>query len=203
MFNFSQTKKILDQYKIPLAKSFLLKSDNQLGYIKKYLSWPIIMKISNPKIIHKTEVRGVAKVNNEQEFKDKFNQLSQIKGNEGIVAQQFIQGMEIIIGMKRDAQFGPVLMFGLGGIFVELFKDVSFRIAPIKIKEAKKMIREIKSYPILNGYRSQEKINTNQLVKILLNLSNLSLREKAINQIDFNPIIVNSKKALVVDAKII
>ena len=203
MFNFSQTKKLLNQYKIPLVKNFLLKSDSQLDYIKKYLSWPIVIKISNQKIIHKTEIKGVAKVNNEQEFKDKFNQLSQIKGNEGIVVQPFIRGIEIIIGMKKDAQFGPVLMFGLGGILVELFKDVSFRIAPVKIKEAREMIKEIKLYPILNGYRGQEKINTNQLAKILVNLSKLSLKEKAISQIDFNPIIVNSKEALVVDAKII
>lgn len=203
MFNFLETKKLLDKYELSLVKSFLVTSFEEAERISKKLSWPIIMKISNPKIIHKTDIGGVVKSKNITELKNNFNKLSCFKGSEGIILQPFVSGTEIIIGMKKDAQFGPVLMFGVGGIFVELLKDVSFRLAPINIREAGKMVKEIKSYPILNGYRGQEKVKIDSLLKILVNLSKLSLAEKDINQIDFNPVIANSKGAWIADAKIL
>ncbi|HHD92521.1 MAG TPA: acetyl-CoA synthetase [Candidatus Portnoybacteria bacterium] len=203
MFNFLETKKLLDKYELSLVKGFLVTSFEEAERISKKLSWPIIMKISNPKIIHKTDIGGVVKSKNITELKNNFDKLNYFKGNEGIILQPFVSGTEIIIGMKKDAQFGPVLMFGVGGIFVELLKDVSFRLAPINVREAGKMVKEIKSYPILNGYRGQEKVKIDSLLKILVNLSKLSLAEKDINQIDFNPVIANSKGAWIADAKIL
>ena len=203
MLDFLTTKKILEKYNLPMVESFLVENFEEAEKITKKIGWPIIMKISNPKIIHKTDVGGVIKVKDIKELKSGFNKLNSVSGNQGVIIQPFVSGVEIIIGMKRDTQFGPVLMFGMGGIFVELLKDISFRLAPINSREAKKMIQEIKLYPILNGYRGQEKVKIDLLVEILINLSKLSLAEKQISQIDFNPILANSKGAWIADAKVV
>jgi len=112
-------------------------------------------------------------------------------------------GNEVAIGMNRDDQFGPTIMFGLGGIFIEILKDVSLRVAPINKNEALEMIKEIKGFKILDGARGNKKANINTLVDILVNVSNLSLKEEQIKSIDFNPVIVNESKALVADFRII
>ena len=203
MLDFLATKKILEKYNLPMVESFLVENFEEAEKITKKIGWPIIMKISNPKIIHKTDVGGVIKIKDTKELKSGFNKLNSVSGNQGVIIQPFVSGVEIIIGMKRDTQFGPVLMFGMGGIFVELLKDISFRLAPINSREAKKMIQEIKLYPILNGYRGQEKVKIDLLVEILINLSKLSLAEKQISQIDFNPILANSKGAWIADAKVV
>ncbi len=203
MFDFVATKEILEKYDLPMVESFLAENFEEAKKITKKLGWPIMMKISSSKIIHKTDIGGVAKIENTEELKKSFNKLNDASDGKGVIIQPFVLGVEIIIGMKRDAQFGPVLMFGIGGIFVELLKDISFRLAPINRREAGKMIKEIKLYPILNGYRGQEKVNIDLLVKTLINLSKLSLAEKQISQIDFNPVLVNSKGAWIADAKII
>jgi len=110
-----------------------------------------------------------------------------------------VSGVEIVIGMKRSKEFGPVLMFGLGGILVEVLKDVSFGVAPISRSVAKKMIEEVKGYKILKGFRGSLPVNLEKIIDILVNLSKLSLENQNIKEIDLNPIIVNDKKALIVD----
>ena len=119
-----------------------------------------------------------------------------------IIIQPKIKGKEIIIGIKKDPSFGKVIMVGMGGIFTEIFKDVSLRINPIKEKEAKKMLKELKSYPLLKGFRNQKGVNTKKLVKLIVKVSELAKEEKNIKEIDFNPVIVNSKQAVIVDPKI-
>jgi acyl-CoA synthetase (NDP forming) len=112
-------------------------------------------------------------------------------------------GIEIIIGVFKDAQFGPVIMFGLGGIFVEVLKDVSFRIIPIARRDAAKMIKEIKGYPLLKGYRGMEPANLPSLEDILLKVSDFTERTPEIKEIDLNPIIAYKDSAVAVDARIV
>lgn len=112
-------------------------------------------------------------------------------------------GIEVIIGMSKDPQFGPVLMFGLGGIFVEILKDVSFRIIPLTTRDAHDMIREIKGYPVLEGYRGQEPGDVPMLEDILLKISDFAEKTPQIKEMDLNPIFAYSQGALAVDARII
>jgi len=120
----------------------------------------------------------------------------------GILVQEMApQSTEVIVGATKDPQFGPALMFGLGGIFVEVLKDVTFRIAPISESDAQEM--EVKAYPILRGYRGQPPADTEAIVKILLNTSRLVMEHQEIKELDFNPIMVYEKGAKTVDARII
>ena len=112
-------------------------------------------------------------------------------------------GIEIIIGMHKDAQFGPVIMFGLGGIFVEVLKDVSFRLIPIVKRDAEEMIKEIKGYALLNGYRGQEPASVPALVDVLLKVSTLVEKTPEIKEIDLNPVFAYKDSAVAVDARII
>jgi acetyl-CoA synthetase (ADP-forming) len=113
------------------------------------------------------------------------------------------QSTEVIVGATKDPQFGPTLMFGLGGIFVEILKDVTFRIAPITEDEAREMITEVKAYPLLTGYRNQPPADIEAIVKILLKTSNLIMKHQVIKELDLNPVMVYEKGAKTVDARII
>jgi len=185
LLNFSETKKLLLKYKIPFCKTeFVTSKEEAINFAKK-IGFPVVLKIFSKEILHKTDIGGVkTEIKNEKELKKSFNELKKIKKIEGILIQKQIKGQEIAIGMKRDNQFGPVLMVGLGGIFIEVLKDISFRICPLSKKEAKEMIKELKGYPILKGYRNQKPVNLEKISEIITNLSKLSLKEKNIKEID-------------------
>jgi acyl-CoA synthetase (NDP forming) len=112
-------------------------------------------------------------------------------------------GVEVIIGMSKDAQFGPVLMFGLGGILVEILKDVSFKIVPLTRRDAREMIREIKGYPLLEGYRGQEAVDISKLEEMLLKVSDFAEQHPEVKEIDLNPVFAYSDGAIAVDARVI
>lgn len=200
---FQEAEKILKKYNIPLVKYYLVKNIKEAVKKAEFLKYPVVLKIDSSKILHRTEVKGVRKdIYNQEELKKIFNQLSKIKNSEGILIQKQIQGIQVILGGKRDPVFGPLVLFGLGGIFVETFKDISFRLAPLGRKDAKEMIKEIRGYEILKGYREQKSIDFKKLESLLISLSSLIINEK-IKEIDLNPVIINGKENFVVDAKII
>ncbi len=203
--SFEESKKLLFRHKIPVVKEGIIKSSPAgLDFAKKN-GYPVVLKISSPNILHKTDIGGVIlDIQDEQSLSSAWDKISKLAKNKktDILIQKQEQGIEVIIGAKRDKVFGPVVMFGLGGIFTEVLKDVSFRLAPITKKEAKEMIKEIKGFKILKGYRGQEPANLPKLEEILLCLSNLITKEKNIKEVDLNPVIADSKKALIVDAKI-
>ncbi len=207
MLNFQETRALLLKYKIPFSKTILVKSKTEGIKIAEKIGYPLVLKVSSADILHKTDIGAVkTNIKNQEELKQAWKDISEtakkIKAKvEGILAQEMIFGNEVIIGMKRDLQFGPVLMFGLGGIFVEVLKDVALRIAPVKKSEAIKMIKEIKGYRLLKGIRGQEASEIKKIADIIVSLSKLSLAEESIKEIDFNPVIVNSKQTLVVDTR--
>lgn len=208
--SFIEVKNILKKYKLPFPASELAKSENDACRIADKISYPVVLKIDSPDIIHKSDVGGVMiDINSAEEAVSAYNRImknvKRIKNARinGVIVQKMERGTAVIIGMKRDAQFGPVLMFGIGGVFVEIMKDVSFRIAPIDKNEALEMVKEIKGYEILKGARGTEKVNIEAIVGIILKLSKLSIKEKNIMELDFNPVIANKKTAMIVDARII
>ncbi len=198
VLDFEKTRKLLLKHKIPFPKTELATSKKQALFFAEKIGYPVVLKISLL-VLHKTDVKGVITgIKDRKEMEKAWEHI----GRKEVLVQKMIKGKEIILGMKKDAQFGPVLMAGFGGIFVELFKDVSFRIAPVDEKQGLEMLKELKSFPVLKGFRGDRGVNIKEIVRVIVNLSKLSL-DKNIKEIDFNPLIVNEKKAFVVDAKII
>ncbi|MBN1502816.1 acetate--CoA ligase family protein [Candidatus Woesearchaeota archaeon] len=204
-----KVKNLVRKYGLTTPKTFLIKNKTELKKIKKKY-FPVVIKIDSPDIVHKTDAGMVIRaISNKQELLNAFNRLEANVKNRfpkaeitNYVIQEQIRGYETIIGMKRDPQFGPAIMFGVGGIFVEVLKDVSFRIAPINKKDAYEMIREIKGYKVLNGIRGNRPINFKALIDILIKISKISMENKNFKEIDLNPVFVNEKNAKVVDIRI-
>jgi len=207
--NFLESKKLLEKYKIPFVKTKLCTSKKEALDFAKRIGFPVALKISSPEILHKTDVGGVKLgIETETDLGKAWDEIQKVVKQkipkvklEGILVQEIVFGREIALGMKRDAIFGPVLMFGLGGIFVEILKDVVFRVAPLNKKEAKNMITQIKGFEILKEFRGQEKVNLEKLTEIIIKVSKLSLLEKDLKEIDLNPIMANEKGAYVIDAR--
>ena len=205
LLGFKETKKFLEDYKIPFLKTQLVETKGEAKRVVQKIGWPVVLKISSPEVLHRTEKRLLeVNLQNEKELERAFDKILQrAKGRkiEGILVQKMARGIEVAYGMKRDASFGPVLMFGLGGVFVEVLKDVRFGIAPLTKKEAKEMIKEIRGYKILKGYRGSPPANLSELSRILVQLSKLSEDHPEIKEIDFNPVFVNKKRVQVADFK--
>jgi acetyl-CoA synthetase (ADP-forming) len=208
--NFEKTKGLLEKYKFPLVKSLLIKSEKNIPNASSKTGFPAVLKISSPDIIHKSDVGGVKTnlENKEQIFSAYSEIIKNIKKKkarakiEGMVLQKQIEGQEIIVGVKRDPQFDVVLMFGMGGIFVEILKDISIRVAPVNKQEAIEMIREIKTINILEGARGKKPVNLEAIAHILVKAGKMALENKKIAELDFNPVIVDDKKAQIADARI-
>ena len=208
----TEAKELLREYGIPVPDFKLIKSDDEIAGLAKEINFPIVMKIVSPDIIHKSDVGGVKlNIKDEKEAKlayqgiiskaKKYNKEARIEGV--IVYPMVPQGTEIIIGMMKDPHFGPVAMFGLGGIFVEVLKDVSFRIIPLEERDAREMITEIKRYEILKGARGNPPRDIQAIEEVLMKISKLTTENPEINEIDLNPIFVFEKGLQVVDARII
>jgi acetate---CoA ligase (ADP-forming) subunit beta len=206
----NRVNSLMAKFELPIVKQNTANNADEAVKTAQKISFPVAMKIVSPDIIHKTEA-GAIKVNikNEQEAKDAYNEIIanckkyNPKANiKGVLIQQMVSGQEVIVGMKKDAQFGPVLMVGLGGVLVELLKDVSFRITPVDKKMALEMLKELKGFKLLDGFRGSKKANLNALADIIEKTSQLALKTKEIEELDFNPVIVNDKNAFIVDARI-
>ena len=210
--NEIESKELLKQAGINVLDTRLATSKQEAIAISKHLGFPIVLKIASPDILHKSDAGGVklglgtpGQVDKayDQILKATIRRHPQAR-MQGISVQKMARpGVEVIIGMSKDTQFGPVLMFGLGGIWVEILKDVSFRIVPLYKKDAAEMIREIKGYPLLAGYRGQEPVNVSKLEEFLLKLSSFAEENPEVKEIDLNPIYAYGDDAVAVDARII
>ncbi len=208
----TEAKELLREYGIPVPDFKLIKSEDEIVGLAKEINFPLVMKIVSPDIIHKTDAGGVkVGIKDEKEAKTAYQDIIyKVKKYKkeakisGVIAYSMIpQGTEIIIGMMKDLHFGPVIMFGLGGIFVEILKDISFRILPIEARDAEEMISEIKGYQILKGIRGEEPKDIEAIKDILLKISQLTLENPEIKEIDLNPVFVFNEGLQVVDARMI
>jgi len=203
ILSFKETKNLLLKYGLPFCETGIFDSlDKAMDYAEE-IGYPVVLKVFGKDVFHRTEAGGVAVgIKNKEELKKEWEIMREkFKDIEGILVQATVRGRELILGMKRDEQFGPVLMFGLGGFFAELYKDISLRIAPIDKKEAEEMLEETKAREVVKGFRG-EGVNREKLIDLLVRLSKLSLKERMIKSIDFNPIMGNKKEVLIVDFKI-
>jgi len=209
--SFWESKKLLESYGIEFVQSKLINTlEEGLEFVKK-VGFPLVAKISSPDVVHKTEVGGViVSIKDEMELSQAVETIFRnVKKKvpkariEGIVLQKMLKGTEVIIGGVIDPTFGSCVSFGSGGIYTELYEDVSFRVVPITKKDALEMIKETKVYKVLKGFRNRPKADTNSLVDVLLKVSKLMEERPEVKELDLNPVFALPKKALVADARII
>lgn len=208
----TEAKRVCLEYGIPITKFELSRSLEEAVKHADAIGYPVVLKIVSPGIIHKSDVGGVVVgAKNAREVKASYEQiLNNVEKKQptaeivGVLIQEMAPaGIEVIVGAIKDPQFGPSIMFGLGGIFVEVLKDVTFRIAPVSEDEAAEMIGEVKAYPLLKGYRNTPPGDLKAIKTILLNTSRLIMDHPEIRELDLNPIMVYEKGAKTVDARII
>jgi len=207
-----ESKELLKQAGIPVVETRLARSKKEAITMSKELGFPVVLKIASPDIVHKSDSGGVrlGLANATQVGKAYSEVMVSIKQKypdaaiHGLAIQRMAPpGVEVIVGMSKDVQFGPVLMFGLGGILVEVLKDVSFRIVPLTRRDAAEMIREIKGYPLLEGYRGQEPADISALEELIVKVSQFVEQNPEIKELDLNPIFAYRDSAIAVDARII
>ena len=207
-----ESKKILKQAGISVVETKLAKTQKEAISLSRKMGFPIALKIASPDVIHKSDSGGVKlSLNNVSEVKKAYDEiLKKVKKQypdaviHGVSVQKMVRpGTEVIVGVSKDPQFGPVIMFGLGGIFVEVLKDVTFRVIPVEQRDAREMIKEVKGYPLLQGYRGKESANISAIVEIILKISKLIEENPQIKELELNPIFVYREKAVGVDARII
>ena len=208
----TEAKTICMEYGIPVTKFKLALNEKEAAKHADEIGYPVVLKIVSPDVIHKSDAGGVivnlknpAEVTNAykkiMENVKKYNAKAKIVGV--LVQEMAPQSTEVIVGAIKDPQFGQTVMFGLGGIFVEIFKDVNFRIAPLTLDDAKEMITELKAYPLLKGYRNTPPADIDALISILCNTSRLVMDNQEIKELDLNPVMAYQKGAKTVDARII
>jgi len=203
-----ESKELLKEIGISIPNQELASTKEETIIAANKIGFPVVLKLIAEDIIHKSDT-GAVKLNvkNEDETIAAYEDLMKIpsQSNKMISVQKMAEEpiTELIIGMMTDAQFGPALMFGIGGILVELLEDVSFRIAPITEYDAREQIHEIKGFPILDGYRGKPKADIDAIVNTLLKISDFVIKHEEINEMDLNPVFIYEKGLICVDARII
>lgn len=209
-----EAAQLLRAYGIPVAEGVLTSSAEEAGLAARRIGFPAVMKIQSSDILHKVDVGGVELgIRTEEGAQSAFqNIMDSVQARQpeasiqGVyVSRQIPKGEEVILGLKRDPSFGPVIMFGLGGTFVEIFKDVSFRVAPLTRREALEMVQQIQAYPLLAGARGRQPRDVEAVVDAILRLSQLAIDFPQLQEIDINPLIVQDagKGCVAVDVKMI
>lgn len=192
---------ILDACDIPRTSITFLKDETELEKAKKEIPKPWVLKVSGP--IHKTDVNGVTLNVNTQKFaKKEIARMLKIKGADGVLVQEMVKGIELFAGAKKENRIGHIVMVGLGGIYIEILKDVNARLAPFDKAEALQMIRRLRSYPLIKGSRGQKGSDENILAEILLKISSLLSHFPEITELDLNPLMANEERIDCVDVRI-
>lgn len=207
-----QSKELLKNAGIPVVEAKLARSKKDAVAVSREMGFPVVLKISSTDVVHKSDSGGVklGLANAAQVGKAYREIITSVKKAypeahiEGVSVQPMAPaGIEVIVGMSKDPQFGPVLMFGLGGILVQVLKDVSFRIVPLAERDAREMIKEIKGYPVLQGYRGQKPASIPALEQLILKVSEFVEKNPQVKELDLNPVFAYPDKAVAVDARII
>jgi acetyl-CoA synthetase (ADP-forming) len=191
---------------VEVAPAALARTRNEAGQMAEKIGYPVVMKGCSAELSHKTEA-GMVKLNvgNSDEAAHVFDELmGKIKGLDGVLIQKMVKGSrEFVIGLSRDPQFGPCVMFGLGGIFTEALQDVTFRVAPLSKEDALEMIDEIKTKKLLGEFRGSPAVDRKALAKALVGVGDLGMKHDSIAEIDINPLIISGDKPVAVDALVV
>lgn len=207
-----ESLELLKEYNFPIPKYKLAKSIDDAVIVARKIGYPVVLKIVSKDILHKSDIGGVKiGLNSDEDVTKAYGEImNNVSDNastakiEGIlVVENVKKGLECIVGVVKDIQLGPALMFGLGGIFVELLKDVSFSLLPVNEKEALDMIKSIKGHKLLEGYRGESPKDISSIVDLMLKVNKLVEENPEINEIDINPFFVYEEGSMIVDIRII
>jgi acetyltransferase len=204
-------KDVLRAYGIKTPRDIVVTRRDRVIQAAREIGYPVVMKVSSPDIAHKTDVGGViTSISNDRAAKNAFDQIYANINKRmpqarmgGVVIQEMVHGEEVVVGVTCDPQFGPFITFGLGGLYVEVLKDVSHRLAPITVAEAKHMIAEVKSYPILLGTRGRKALDINAVADTIVRVSQISQDFEEIQEIEINPLMVQEDGCIAVDALVV
>ncbi len=202
-----ESKQVLAQYGIPCTREIMVQSLQDLEDAAEKIGFPLVLKGCGRHIAHKTE-KGLIRVDirNQKEAKAAFEGITaEMAGADGnVLMQEMIKGSrELVVGLTRDAQFGPCVMFGLGGIFTEVLEDITFRVAPLEKQDALEMMHEIRAHKMLNAIRGMKAADLEMLAEILIRVGQIGLENEAIKEIDINPVILSHGKPIAVDALVV
>lgn len=203
-----QAKLFLGEHKVPVTQEKLVVGEDEAVKGAEEIGYPVVLKANGPAIAHKTE-RNLVKVglDGPDQVRQAYKEIVENLGSEsydGILVQEMVKGeRELVIGLVRDPQFGPCVMFGLGGIFTEVLKDTSFRVAPIEKYDALQMMDEIKAKAILGPFRGKEAVDRDLLAEILIAVGNIGMDYDAVREIDINPVIIDGSRPVAVDALVV
>jgi acetyl-CoA synthetase (ADP-forming) len=202
-----ESKQVLKKYGIPVTREIEVDNRESLTEAIREIGFPLVLKGCGPTLSHKTERNLVhVDIRSMKEAAKAFEEIMAKVKNEGgtVLVQEMVKGRrELLAGMTRDAQFGPCVIFGLGGIFTEILKDISFRAAPLERKDAFQMMQEIKGRKILEGVRGLPPADLNQIAEILTKLGSIGLEQEHIKEIDINPVLLDGSKPVAVDALVV
>ncbi len=200
--DLQQSMRLAAKYAIKFAPHKTARSQKELETACRKIGFPLALKVISSKITHKTEAGGVLTgITSLAQARKTYARMAKIPGFSGVVAQEMVKGTEIIIGGKRDVQFGPTVLVGLGGVFVEVFKDYAIGICPLTPRNAGEMLESLRAYPILAGYRGKKGADLKKLGETILKVSRLMMKEKRVEELDLNPVVASEKRLLAVDAR--
>jgi acyl-CoA synthetase (NDP forming) len=208
----TESKELASLYAVPVPEFALATSVEDATRVASLVGYPVVLKIVSPDIVHKTEVGGVhTSIRNEGELTSAFEQISKSVAEKvptarisGMLVQHMApDGFEVIVGMTRDSQFGPMIMFGLGGIATEVFEDVAFGIAPLTHEQALDIVRMVRSYRLLSGFRGRPRVDISAIASTITKVAEIGIENEAVEQIDLNPLLVYERGLLAADARVI
>lgn len=211
ILTYEESRKILEIAGFPLNKMAFAKDLEESIVIADEIGFPVVLKIVSEDILHKSDAGGVkVGINSDDELKksyeDMHNSIKQHYPNaeiEGVSIEEMVVGVELLIGTNTDIQFGKMIALGIGGIFVEVYKDVSFRLIPVTSNDVEEMINEIQAKSLLEGFRGMAPVDKQELISLVLNISNLVNENPVIKEMDLNPVVATTEGLKVVDARII
>lgn len=200
-----QAKRILAAAGVDVPRFAWVKTFKEAAKSAREIGYPIVAKIVSSRALHKTDIGGVvAGVRDERELEGAFERLSGIDGFEGVLIDEMLSGVELIVGAKNDEQFGPVILLGIGGIGVELYKDTVIRMAPLEARDVSSMVCSLKAHALLEGFRGAEPVNLELLTALLMKFSALVMNVAGeVESIDLNPVMCSAKRCAAADVRII
>ncbi len=199
-----QAKRLLASIGLEVPRFISTSQIEEAIRFMREIGYPVVAKVVSPKVIHKSGKGGVeVGIDSERKLRETFHRFSKFEGFAGMLVEETISGIELIVGAKNDFQFGPVILFGMGGSWVEIYRDVILRLAPLNPKDIESMMKCLKARPLLEGYRGSSSVNFKELNKLLMTFSDLVIDlEGEMESIDLNPVFCSSERCVVADARI-
>lgn len=199
------TKHLLAAEGIDVPRFSWATREAEAVFFAQQIGYPVVAKIVSYRVVHKSDQGGVAVgVDSDEKLAAVFRRFAAIEGFAGLLVEEMIAGIELIVGSKTDHQFGPVILLGIGGTGVELYQDVSVRMAPLEPRDIDSMIRGLKARQYLTGFRGTDPVNTGRLSRLLITFSRLAMKwQERVDSIDLNPVICSAERCTVADARII